>query len=390
MKNRLSKILIFTIFFFAYASLCLSQDKVEFNSEASNNCKCDFDGDGDVDGQDLADFAANLDGSDGTCGVDWQLSNPVPDQILAINSVCCGDGQFVAAAGFPGGFLTSPDGIDWTWRTLSGTQTFDDVTWGGNQFVAAGKLRTTTAGIMTSPDGVTWNAHDPGTTNQLYGVTWNGSLYVAVGGENNLLTIITSPNGEDWTWSYLLYFGGTLRSVAWSGSQYVAVGWGPLSGYSYGPAPILTSPDGMNWTQRTSGTTQLLYDVTWSGNKFVAVGAGNISGTGIQAVILTSPDGVIWTEQNSGTTNDLKSVIWGGNQFVAVGLNGTILTSPDGVTWTAPASGITAGLSGVTWGMDRFVAVGQPSTILFSLCDEELVVTPADLAAEFGRIDCLP
>jgi hypothetical protein len=76
--------------------------------------------------------------------------------------------------------------------------------------------------------------------------------------------------------------------------------------------------------------------LTWRGTggtaSFVAVGG---SGT-----ILTSPDGVNWTARTSGTSNWLLGVVYGNGLFVAVGrVLCTILTSPDGVNWTARTSG---------------------------------------------------
>jgi hypothetical protein len=59
--------------------------------------------------------------------------------------------------------------------------------------------------------------------------------------------------------------------------------------------------------------------VTYGNGTFVAVGR---NGT-----ILTSRDGVNWTQRTSGG-NQLKGVAYGNNTFVAVGEYGTILTSP--------------------------------------------------------------
>jgi hypothetical protein len=293
----------------------------------------------------------------GTCGIIWQQANPVPQEILGIWDVAYGGGQFVATAGYPGGFLTSPDGITWTWRTLFGTQIYEGVIWGGNQFVAVGLFGS----IRTSPNGITWTWRDSTTTLDLWDVTWNGSQYVAVVGYHLALT---SPDGVSWTQHVAL--GNELRGVAWGANQFVAVGKA---------GTILTSLDGANWTWLAPVTTQDLYDVTWGGNQFVAVGNGSLGSTGIKAIILTSPDGVNWTWRDSGTTNDLKSVVYNGNQFVAVGLNGTILTSVDGVTWIRRNSGTTNGLYGVTYGGNQFVAVGGPSIILTSRCDNPVTVT---------------
>lgn len=63
--------------------------------------------------------------------------------------------------------------------------------------------------------------------------------------------------------------------------------------------------------------------MAWSGDQFVAVGQVGPGG----GTILTSPDGVTWTSRTSGTPNYLQDIAWLGNQFVAVGDGGAILTS---------------------------------------------------------------
>jgi hypothetical protein len=117
------------------------------------------------------------------CGINWQASSALPNGVLGIKSVTYGNGQYVATADYPGGFLTSPNGISWTWRPLFGTQIYNDVTWGGNQFVAV-KQHSTSWGIATSPNGTTWTLRNPNapTNTRYYGIAWNGKRYVAVGG----------------------------------------------------------------------------------------------------------------------------------------------------------------------------------------------------------------
>jgi len=113
---------------------------------------------------------------------------------------------------------------------------------------------------------------------------------------------------------------------------------------------------GTTWTQRTwQGNS--LFDVTYGNGLFVAVGSGGI--------ILTSPDGVSWTLRNSGTSRDINGVAYAKGLFVAVGERGTIVTSPDGVTWTAGALPTSRGFWGVAYGNGLFVAVGG-GTILTS------------------------
>ena len=77
------------------------------------------------------------------------------------------------------------------------------------------------------------------------------------------------------------------------------------------------------------------------GQSFVSVGN---SGT-----ILTSPDGILWTKRTSGKWEYLSGVTSGNGLFVTVGESGTILTSPDGNSWTKRTSGTSKYLRGVTY-----------------------------------------
>lgn len=60
-----------------------------------------------------------------------------------------------------------------------------------------------------------------------------------------------------------------------------------------------------------------LLAATYGGNLFVAVGDGG--------AIVTSPDGVTWTRRDSGTPSNLTGVTYGDGAFVAVGSSGTII-----------------------------------------------------------------
>ena len=69
-------------------------------------------------------------------------------------------------------------------------------------------------------------------------------------------------------------------------------------------------------------------NVTVSTTNGLFVTVGNVGS------ILTSSDGISWTERTSGTTKNLYGVTYGGGLLVAVGDNGTILTSSSGTSWT--------------------------------------------------------
>jgi hypothetical protein len=95
---------------------------------------------------------------------------------------------------------------------------------------------------------------------------------------------------------------------------------------------LLSSPDGVTWTTRTSGTSVTLHDVAHGDGRYVAVGQGG--------KILVSDDGVVWTGAASPSSRDLFAVVHHGDRFFAVGgdysAGAETLESVDGTTWTRP------------------------------------------------------
>lgn len=196
------------------------------------------------------------------------------------------------------------------------------------------------------------------------------------------------------SWSLRSAGTTTIESVTYWNGSFVTVG-------QYGT--IATSPDGVNWTLRTSGTSNGLTSVTYANSKLVAVG---VFGT-----VLTSLDGITWISKpiSENPPNDflrgvafgnstcvvvggpyihfmnegIEGGIWirgtipsksisqyavtyGNSKFVTVGAWGQILTSLDGITWKQEGSGTTEDLYGVTYGNFKFIAVGNFNTILTS------------------------
>jgi hypothetical protein len=176
-------------------------------------------------------------------------------------------------------------------------------------------------------------------------------------GADSYCTILTSPDGGVTLTNRTSTSGLELRGIAYGNNQFVAVGGYYTAqpfGFYCGPGAILTSPDGITWTSRTSGTFNELFAITYGNNLFVALG-----GDGLGFVtILTSPDGITWTPRDpSGATGELVGIAYGMNQFAAVdGCGDLILTSPDGITWTKRTSGGLGGYAGIAYGNNLFVA----------------------------------
>jgi fibronectin-binding autotransporter adhesin len=177
------------------------------------------------------------------------------------------------------------------------------------------------------------------------GLAFGNSTFVLTGHQGALLT---SPDAISWSvrsTGRLI----TLNGVTWNGTQFIAVG---------NTGNVTTSANGTVWTNRSTPTTAALRGVTWNGTQAIAVGdSGNV---------ITSGDGVTWTNRTSGTNQSLTAVAATAGLAIAVGSNGTIITSPDGITWTNRTSGVSLGLNAVTWNGSFAVAVGTNSTITTS------------------------
>jgi hypothetical protein len=226
-------------------------------------------------------------------------------------------------------------------------------------------------------------------TRPLNAVAWNGTQYVFVGGG----VIVMSSDLVSWTLNPTPSSDQALNSIAWSGTALVAVGSEPR--YGGARDVLLHSTNGVDWTAThmadqcpapLPGTTPPpctykagLSKVIWAGSQFVAVGREAVPGVGTFALILTSPDGVTWTQQSKNTLPvgadidgmgmGMTSVAWSGNLVVSVGRtsdgSAALWTSTDARNWSAgtlPALPQFT-LRDIAWGLGRFVAVGWGGTL---------------------------
>ena len=314
-------------------------------------------------------------------GVDW-----VPQQVTTyeLRGIAYGNNTFMAV-GLGGTILTSDTGTSWNQTSIQAQYFLYSITYGNGNFIAAGEDINAHAGIVSHYNGVArvqakiseyplngvgfgntvflasgdrgsilrnpqadyhgWTSISEGTTSYLNAVSPFKNQLVAAGDR----VIMGSRNGVTWQ----PHYGTTVNlwSVASSGDACVVVGdWGT----------ILTSTDGVWWSNPVSGTSAFLLAVTYGGN-------GKFAALGLSDKAYTSPDGTTWKDHPLGTTYWVTGVTYGNNTFVAVGLGGGVLTSPDGENWNFTDSKTTQTLNSVAYGMGLFVAVGDGGVILTSV-----------------------
>lgn len=246
----------------------------------------------------------------------------------------------------------------------------------GYYFAANGRVDggpggTSTPTVNALPYNVstTWASGVPSTASDLLGVGYAGlttcsnstvsaaGSFAAVGAAG---AIFTSPDGINWVnrstpvatnLNAVTGYAANQNNSANPGLRWIAVGDGGTSVYS---------TDGITWLKgTTTTTTNALHSVTHSAGTFFAVGD---TGT-----IISSSDGNTWTSHtaNSGTSNNLYGVTHG-NNYVAVGDAGTIVTSGDGGGWTLQPYVTANTLRQVTTVGSIIVAVGDAGTIVTS------------------------
>ncbi|MHB8521725.1 MAG: WD40/YVTN/BNR-like repeat-containing protein [Limisphaerales bacterium] len=202
-------------------------------------------------------------------------------------------------------------------------------------------------------------------TNSLASVTYGNRTFAAVGVAG---TVLTSAQGVTWT-NQTSGTTNSLRSITYGAGMFVAVGDRGM---------LLTSPDAISWTTQSSGSADPLNGIAFRTNGFVAVGD--------RGAILTSSDAISWISRVSVTTNDLKDIVSGNGTFVAVGTQGTILTSRDGVAWSNRTVAAPGGFNSVAYGNGSFVAVGDLGAIATS--HDAITWTSCALLAHGYANDC--
>lgn len=238
-----------------------------------------------------------------------------------LRAVTAGDNGIVAAAA-NGVLLHSTNGTAWTQDFSFGYQ-FNDVAYGNGLYLAAGNNGSVTGNVVHSATGTSWTlqAGLPGVL-ALNGVRYDNGIWVlvGVGGTPSRGRVYTSTNGTTWTLRYSPAGGPSLNKSSFGNSTHVAVG---------AAGAVVYSPDGTTWNGLLPPTTKNLADVAFGAGLHVAVGEG---------IVLTSPNGLTWTDRTF-TTDAFTSVTFNAGHFIATAPHSTYYISTDGINWTGRFTG---------------------------------------------------
>ena len=273
-------------------------------------------------------------------------------------SICYGDGKFVAAPFNSNVAVYSTDGINWTQTTLPVVGTWYSIAYGNNKFVAV----SNNGKIVYSADGITWTQVNTLSINNIWrSIIYADNKFVVVGyGDSNDNNAAYSTDGINWTLTSTS-FSGTWYSITYGDGKFVSVGNRGTAAYS---------TDGINWTQTTLpilSYTANKMSVTYGGGMFVVAGYYlDSSANLIESSVAYSTDGINWTKASPPVSGNWAAIAYGADKFVIVGRNGApIIYSSDGITWYETTNPDIA-TSSVIYAANKFVAVGNNGYIKWS------------------------
>ncbi|HEY6871869.1 MAG TPA: choice-of-anchor D domain-containing protein [Geobacteraceae bacterium] len=318
-------------------------------------------------------------------GIDWKQVTLFDEVSYGANAIVFFNGRFI----IPGtdAVYTSTDGSSWSKVPETAGFQLDDIASGKGLLVGVGGGSSYWGGrIVKSTDGVTWLSVADGLAYGLNAVAYGtaSGTFAAVGNNGVIYTCqssyAVSRGSIGYDLSDIAYGNGTFVAVGAKGAIATSTNsakgksnnegtyWTlrssgtmePLSSVAYGNGTfvaggtdfVLTSPDGITWTQRTFGTPASSMKIRFDGSKFVAVGN--------DGVMLTSPDGIAWTTIIPATPGPIGTLVTNGSVIIAAGSSqGTVLTSPDGVRWTARYLPGRENLVNFAYGKGLFAGIGR-------------------------------
>ena len=278
--------------------------------------------------------------------------------ITSWENVVYGGGRFFAqslGSSFDGfGFANSPTGDFWN-GIIPPPNFWNDLAYGEGKCALIGSrndlVGTTYDGAYTEDFGDTWNTFQIEPTQRLWeNIAFGAGKWIAMTNgrtvavsNDSLLTWQTADLPEACEWEDIVYGDGLWVAVSPDATQ----------------GKVMTSTDGLNWTQGpTPDETQSWKSVTYGNGRFVAVACDFADAT---SSTMWSDDGINWNIVSPVVNSLWVKVAYGKGQFVAVSINDIAMSSSDfGLTWDlADTPTGTFRWRSIAYGEDVFVAVAD-------------------------------
>jgi len=286
-------------------------------------------------------------------GTTWNEASELSTEFLNGEGKCVAwNGSYWLAGGYNSDrsitMIKSTNGYAWSPVTNPLNYEVNGIAWNGSYWLAVGKNDGEDISIIKSSDGVTWTAstNNPFVSGSGYGtaksISWNGTQWLVIG-TNFGTAQICSTSTDGITWTTPVAVPASL-CISTNGLLWIV---GGLANGSTGS--IHTSSDGITWSA-ISGFSSTCTSIAWNGSIFVACGRGIfLQQNSLYATIniMSSPDGLTWTNSTWSFANDQvpKSVAWNGFIWV-VTCGSTYATSLDGLNWDAATEDVTLGIIG--------------------------------------------
>ena len=301
---------------------------------------------------------STIQGNQFNAGTYWKAISGSNFPSLPWRGIAYGNGLFVAVASRGGAGIsttesiaTSPDGVNWTFRTIPSITNLTNITYQNGMFIAIGAVSQR---AFYSYDGINW-ANATNMVGIVYGITYGKDKFVACKIDNPGFRINISYDGKNWQGvSTPSTMDLSWTSVTYANDRYVAVAESTVSG------SIAISYDGLSWNNvtRPSAGTLTTYTVTYGKGLFVV--------TCSQGKIMTSPDGINWTVRDTPLTGLIWKCIFAEGVFIAAGAFSTtenrFIYSTDGITWEEATTPALNSWSGFAYGNGLLVAVSFNGT----------------------------
>ncbi len=223
--------------------------------------------------------------------------------------------------------ITVSDAITtWTARSNSASADYTALAASSNRVIAVADKD-----ISVSPDGTAWTTSQPSLNGYAYGATWDGGQFLLAGQDYSFDApvgwrgaVFTSPAAVANTWTRRHFNGPKLNGTAYGNNVHIAIG-------EDGTIHRSTNA-GVSWSPVSSGTTFDLTSIAFGGGKFVIVGRASAFSSG-SPLVLTSSDGLTWTDTTMGSGllswQDMTAIVWAQDRFLASGWYSKLRHSTD-------------------------------------------------------------